>query len=270
MRAILGIDPAWTNHQPSGVALIQGEEERWSVVCVAPSYEAFIACSQGSSLDWGASKFTGSWPNVNRLIDAARKMISDDAELSVVAVDIPVATVRFESRRLADDAISRAFGGRGCSTHSPSSDRPGLLGRDLMDQLTANGFPLATKALPTDVTRCTLEVYPHPALLSLLHCDYRVSYKVSSSNRYWPNSPRAERIANLLQQFRRINQALGRVFSGAALSIPREEDVTTLSRLKRYEDALDALVCAWVGLRFANGAAVPYGDESASIWVPEA
>ena len=55
MQAILGIDAAWTEHEPSGVALIQGDRESWSVVCVAPSYDAFVASSQGVPVDWQAS-----------------------------------------------------------------------------------------------------------------------------------------------------------------------------------------------------------------------
>jgi predicted RNase H-like nuclease len=40
------------------------------------------------------------------------------------------------------------------------------------------------------------------------------------------------------------------------------------SGLKRYEDALDALVCAWVGAKYLLGEAVAYGDGTAAIWVP--
>jgi hypothetical protein len=38
--------------------------------------------------------------------------------------------------------------------------------------------------------------------------------------------------------------------------------------LKRYEDALDALISAWVGVEFINGRAIPYGDDAAAVWVP--
>ena len=49
--------------------------------------------------------------------------------------------------------------------------------------------------------------------------------------------------------------------------LPHFREIETLAALKRYEDTLDALVCAWVGMQFANGLAIPYGDESAAIWV---
>jgi len=52
MRAILGIDAAWTEGEPTGVALIQGEGSSWSTAAVAPSYEAFVALSQGVPVNW--------------------------------------------------------------------------------------------------------------------------------------------------------------------------------------------------------------------------
>ncbi len=266
MLTILGIDAAWTAREPSGVALIQVQPTGSSVVCVAPSYEAFVACSQGAPVDWQAPRYRGSWPDASALVRAARKMTS--AEQSVVAVDIPVANRPFESRRAADTAISKAFGGRGCSAHSPNAARPGTLGRSLMAQLEAQGFPLAT-AVPRDAnTRHTIEVYPHPALLTLLRREYRVPYKVARSKEYWPDASVSDRVSNLLVEFQQINLALIDVFGGAPLSLPHRQDVATLAGLKRYEDALDALVSAWVGLSVMRGAAVPYGDNSAAIWVP--
>ena len=38
--------------------------------------------------------------------------------------------------------------------------------------------------------------------------------------------------------------------------------------LKPIEDALDAIVCAWVGHRFKIGQAESLGDETAAIWTP--
>lgn len=40
------------------------------------------------------------------------------------------------------------------------------------------------------------------------------------------------------------------------------------ARLKRYEDAIDALVCGWVGIRYLAGDAVGHGDATAAIWCP--
>jgi hypothetical protein len=38
--------------------------------------------------------------------------------------------------------------------------------------------------------------------------------------------------------------------------------------MKGYEDAIDALICCWVGAEFLMGRAKPYGDTDAAIWIP--
>ena len=56
---VLGIDAAWTVHQPSGIALVQNTAKGWSCLAFAPSYEAFIAQASGQSWD-PKQKATGS------------------------------------------------------------------------------------------------------------------------------------------------------------------------------------------------------------------
>lgn len=266
MRTVLGIDAAWTENEPSGVALVQGEGDSWRLICAAPSYEAFLAARRGINVDWQTGRFAGGIPNIPELISAAECMAK--ARLCVVAIDMPLATVPITARRAADSEISRAFGSRGCSTHSPNAMRPGQLGVNLLAQLQKEGFPLATKESNCASSPCTIEVYPHPALLTLLSLDYRLPYKLSRSSKYWPDKSVSERIIRIVDGFEQINTALGKIMGGPPLSLPPAGEVPTLSALKRYEDALDAIVCAWVGLRFTQGSVAPYGDKSAVIWVP--
>lgn len=49
----------------------------------------------------------------------------------------------------------------------------------------------------------------------------------------------------------------------AHIRLPHPNDVKTLSALKPFEDALDALVCCWVGGAFLAGTAYSLGDETA-------
>jgi predicted RNase H-like nuclease len=130
------------------------------------------------------------------------------------------------------------------------------------------GFSLATKITQAGTRGQLLEVYPHPALLALLAADYRIPCKVSKSLKYWPGTDRQTRIANLLEQFSRIHEALARKIHDIPPIVPDASAVATLTSLKRFEDALDALVCAWVGMRYLGGKAVAYGNDTAAIWVP--
>ncbi|MFZ3083141.1 hypothetical protein [Rhodoferax ferrireducens] len=77
-----------------------------------------------------------------------------------------------------------------------------------------------------------------------------------------------ERIDALLLEFSAIHAALVKVFGSIGLPLPLAASVLTLSALKRYEDALDALVCAWVGVCYMQGTAIAHGDDTAAIWCP--
>jgi len=111
--------------------------------------------------------------------------------------------------------------------------------------------------------------YPHPALLSLLNESFRVRYKIERSRQYWPDASVSNRIASLLVQFKRIHAALSSKLGDPGFRSPASEAVHTLSGLKRYEDALDALVSAWVGVEYVNGQAIPYGNDTAAVWIPQ-
>jgi predicted RNase H-like nuclease len=264
--SVLGIDAAWTEKEPSGVALIEGSQGDWRCVAVTPSYGSFLALAEGTPVDWNA-KSRGALPDVGRLVAAAERLLGG-RQLTVVTVDMPLSTEPITGRRAADAAISRAYGGRGAAVHSPSSERPGAISDGLTKAFADAGFPLATGATPAGTPDRLVEVYPHPALMTLTGADYRLPYKVSRSRKYWPGSTPAERRANLIDQFRSILWALKDEISEIHLEMPDATSTMSTSGLKRYEDSLDALVCAWVGARYLEGVAVPYGDHTAAIWVP--
>jgi predicted RNase H-like nuclease len=266
MTTLVALDAAWTATEPSGVALVQGGPAGWRCVAVAPSYDDFLAQAKGEATDWFSRKFTGTQPDVPRLLDAARSLAGEPVDL--IPLDMPVATGPITSRRVADDMISAEFGSRWCSTHTPSATRPGPLGARLSSVIRASGYEIATTATPAGETKRLVEVYPHPALLSLLQRDRRVPYKVGKSRKYWPLLDVGDRIAALLEELNAIYLAIEQVFSPLGFDLPTPGDVPSLAHLKRYEDALDALVCAWVGVEYLQSRTVAMGDETAAIWCP--
>jgi len=268
MDVILGIDAAWTKKEPSAVAVVVRDSSDWRCVAVTPSYDSFLArANDNIPLDWNTPHFLGSTPDAKKLLDAAKTLA--DGHVTIVTIDMPVATIPIHGRRSADQAISKHFGGQGCSTHSPGDERPGQLGQSLSRKFEVEGYAIATTSDCSGTRSRLVEVYPHPALLKLLRCSYRVQYKVSKTNRYWPSTSKSERVENLLSKFVAIRDALEGVFGGIDLPLPKPGSVKSLSALKRYEDALDALVCAWVGTQYIDQKAVAFGDKSAAIWCPE-
>lgn len=270
MPAVLGIDAAWTAHHPSGVALIrQREDGAWERVAKAPSYDAFLRRGglQGDPqpVDWGENPI-GCRPEPERLLEAAANLLDREERVTVVAVDMPLSLDEpITGRRACDQAIARAFGRMGCSPHSPNAARPGEISYQLRAELHRLGYPLAVNNPGELIAPATIEVYPHPALLCLLDLNYRLPYKVGKSRRYWPRTTAEERVRNLLAHFRQIHAGLSGEIDGIPDFLP---EAGSLNSLKRYEDALDALVCAWVGARYLAGCATAYGDHTAAIWVP--
>lgn len=265
---VLGIDAAWTAHQPSGIALVKTTAIGWSCLAVAPSYKAFIALASGQAWD-PEQKAKGSRPDPAALLEASKQLAG--AEVSCVSVDMPLATTPITTRRAADTAISSRFGPKGCAVHSPSAERPGAIADQLRADFGALGYPLHTNG-NEQAAPALIECYPHVALLALLKRDYRVPYKVSRSGQYWKAEKltHSERIERLLKEFQNIKAGLEVHISGIQHFIPTPSEVTTLASLKPVEDMLDGLICAWIGSEHLEGRTVGLGDDSAAIWVPRA
>lgn len=264
-RTVLGIDAAWTDHQPSGVALVQQQGQSWRCLAVAPSYASFLALAEGFPVDWGA-RHRGSKPDVRELLNASARMAGRPVDL--IAIDMPLSTEPIGGRRSADQQVSSEYGSRGCSVHSPTTTRPGALADELRSDLEQLGHPLQTTTTQQSAAGGVLEVYPNVAVLALLGCDYRLEYKVSRSSRYWPGLPIQQRIENLLGNFRRIHGALERQIEAIDLPLPEPAAMATLSALKPLEDSLDALVCAWMAMQHLQSRTRALGDSSAAIWCP--
>lgn len=260
MPAILGIDAAWTEHGSSGVALIFGAVGRMTVISAA-SYGEFneIAAKQSRRfLNQTAKSF-----DARELLDSA--MLLCGGRIDVVAIDMPMSRTEFSSRRNADNYISKVYGRYKASTHSPNSERPGNFGASITREFATCGFPLITRK--TDVrSPALIEVYPHVALIELMKCNERRKYKVDKSLTYWKGKSATDRMSMLLAEWHEIAGALRKNLGEFELDFP--SGFSSLTSMKPFEDRLDAVISAWVGLRYFEGHAEPFGDDHAAIWVP--
>lgn len=262
MTVVLGIDAAWTAGRPSGVALVSETAGRWRLRALAPSYDHFFAIAQGQSL---ATRPTGSAPDVNALLAAAEQIAG--AAVRLVAIDMPVSHAPITRRRVSDNVIASAFGAWHCATHSPDATRPGPLSDQLRADFAAAGYPLQTQDARSGGL---IEVYPHPALVVLARETRRLPYKAGNSAKYWPGELIAVRRQRIDAQWRRIVALLATRFDDVADHLPRLDAPPGGAAAKAYEDMIDAIVCAWVGVTALTGAADPYGDAESAIWVPRA
>jgi predicted RNase H-like nuclease len=251
---VLGIDAAWTAAQPSGIALVARDGARWRCLALAPSYASFLA----RTVDWRA-KPAGGVADCGALIDACIAIAG--APPDVIAIDMPLSHEPITARRAADNLVSSAFGRYGLGVHTPSAERPGPIADAMHAGFAARGYRLATTKPVRG--RAMLEVFPHAAVIQLMGADYRVPYKLARASKYWPEKSADERRRAIVSAWRTIRRALARDIDGVELRVPARGP---MAQLKRYEDALDAVVCAWVGIQYAGGKARAYGDETSAVW----
>lgn len=263
MRAVLGIDAAWTATQPSGVAVAAESFEGWRLIGIATSYQRFHDLADGRLMN--AQRSLGSLPNAPDLIASACTLCGTAIDL--VAIDMPMAHSHIVGRRFCDNEVSRAYGARKCGTHSPSAIRPGHISDDLKIGFERAGYPLLTNALGS---RGIIEVYPHPALVELAIAPIRLPYKVSRVRSYWPLAKPVERRRRLYEIWSEIVSLLDAQIAGVAAVLPELPLDAGTVELKAYEDSLDAVVCAWVGICALEGKGRPFGDENSAIWIPNA
>ena len=134
-----------------------------------------------------------------------------------------------------------------------------------MAAFTRQGYELAVHG-DTAGDRQVIEVYPHIAVMRLLHESYRVPYKIGRAAQYWPESTPSQRRARIRGNLKLILAALRTHIADIPLELPSKN--AGPAELKRFEDALDGVVCAWIGAQFLENKCQSYGDTTAAIWAP--
>ena len=262
MRAVLGIDAAWTLTHPSGVALVVERMNGWHLIATAASYQRFHAL--GDSRQPPEKCPSGSAPDAPALLASASLLCGRSVDL--IAIDMPLAHMPIAGRRICDNAVSKAYGGRKCGTHTQSAVRPGPISDRLRESFEQSGYPLQT-----DRVACPglIEVYPHPALVELAGASKRLPYKASKVRDYWRSCTPPERRVRLHRQWSEIVAMLEQEIAGVADALQELRLDASAMELKAYEDSLDAVICAFVAICALQGRATPFGDRNSAIWIPE-
>lgn len=263
-KYVLGVDAAWTDKNPSGVALLKWvPNSKPELVRAGRSYDEFFNVGKP---DW-QNRVEGSKPNFSKIIECCPKMVD------LVALDMPLSPQGITGRREADNAISREYGNRKVSTHTPSRNRPGELAKIIFNQLTENSFSWACGHIKTPAF---IEVYPHVAIIELFGGDdecfnKRFQYKVQKIAKYWPCASKDERSRKIICNLNKLRNKIASVTTGIEQILPQLEPTSSYSIncLKGYEDLLDAVLSALVGCNFLEEKSEPFGDQIGVIWVPK-
>jgi len=165
---------------------------------------------------------------------------------ALVAVDAPLVVPNETGTRPCDLALSRAY--RKVEAGALPANRhrlgPQVRGEELVKALTGEGFVFSPMVRPRRPMRQVIEVYPHPAAVELFGLEKTLKYKARKGRS--PEGRRRElaRYRELLRTLEREEPTLSAGTLLDELPIPalRGRD------LKRTEDLLDALFCAYIAL----------------------
>lgn len=240
----LGVDLAWKDGNPSGVALLGGRRfplHLREAPATLPTHQAV--------LDW-----------IGRHVAHHR---------AAVGIDAPLLGLRAGRRRRCDDEISRAFGRFHASTHSPNHV-PALrrLARSLIGAYGLESF--GPRVRPRSRHPALREVYPNALQVGLFDLDAEPGLGILKYKRRRFASTREWASRGLSPFVRRCADAIaGRyVVTGdpawARLVADQPRPRLSGRELKAIEDRWDALLCALaVALEF-------FGPPGAMRYYPDA
>jgi histidinol-phosphate phosphatase family protein len=241
----VGIDLAWSPRNRSGGVVL--------------SQEGRIA------------RATGGLGDDDEVLDFAAKAIPAD-QPGLIAIDAPLAVPNESGGRPCDRQVASVFGQFEAAPY-PANRRNlarygGLRAEAIRQRLQQLGFrhdPLVARRIPT---RQVIEVFPHPATVSLFDLDGTLKYKARQGRGYplrW-------------RELRRLREHLHALADGdPPLRLPSDIVQMPIEGLrgkafKEAEDLLDAMVCAYSALyawhHGPRGYAI-YGPETADAYDDE-
>lgn len=185
-----------------------------------------------------------------RLLDVRADLGDDDAIIAwvrthlgdrgVIGIDMPTIVNNASGMRVAERALNAVFRSRHAGAHPANTARfpGGPRARTIIDALQPDGVVEALDVRPGDSRTVALEVFPHPAHVRLFELDRIFKYK--KKRQPW---------AVALAAWAEYRRQLGRLASAdppLVLDPAIVPHVVGSERYKRWDDALDAITCAYV------------------------
>jgi len=217
----IGIDLAWSPRNPSGGAVLS---------------------ASGRVLT-----HTAALGDDAEIVDFVSQALPGHAP-GIVAIDAPLAVPNEAGIRPCDRQVASRFG-RFHAAPYPANRKTlsrygGLRTEAIRQRLEALGFRHDPNVGRLDDDRRVMEVFPHPATVSLFHLERTLKYKARHSRPYELRWQELSRLRDHLASLRASTPPLHLSHDLGSLAIEGLRG----RQLKAVEDTLDALICAYTAL----------------------
>jgi histidinol-phosphate phosphatase family protein len=217
----IGIDLAWSPRNPSGYAALS---------------------TDGRILESGSS--LGGDDEVLALVER----LVPPGKPGIVAVDAPLAVPNQEGGRQADREVASVFGKFQAAPYPANRKNlaryGGLRAEAIRKRLQSAGYRHSPNIVRRADTRQTVEVFPHPATISLFGLNRTLKYKTRQNRSYEFRWQELARLRDHLASLRTADPPLQVPASLAQMPIEGKRG----KALKAVEDHLDAILCAYSAL----------------------
>ncbi|MGD9959938.1 DUF429 domain-containing protein [Nocardioides sp.] len=227
----VGVDLAWGQRKPTGLAVLD---------------------------DTGRLVHISSVSTDEEIREALAPYVEDDC---LVGIDAPLVVTNASGNRPAEAALNRDFRAFEAGAHPSNTAKPEF-------STTPRGARLAT-ALGLDMdpgstsARRAIEVYPHPATIALFRLGRTLKYKNKPGRSLGELKGELRHLMDLLSGLASAQPALHVAGHPPWRTLVADvETATRKSELRRVEDQVDAVVCAYVALYAVRRPAdiTVYGD----------
>jgi predicted RNase H-like nuclease len=220
LTSFIGIDLAWkTDGNHSGIAVLEGDIDQVALTALA-------------------NNITSMQSVVQFIADHSKR----DA---VIAVDAPLVVINQERQRPCERLIGKTFSTSNASCHSTNMNRRYWdTGSNLIAALAEHEFvhDFDIAAAKQREGRWLFEVYPHPAMIRLFGLKTIILYKNCTVVK------KREGLQTLCGHLKSLASGSIGLVTTPILDKLLTEDLQKLrgEALKRYEDTLDAVFCAYL------------------------
>ena len=213
----VGLDLAWGERKPTGVAVVD---------------------------DKGALVHVSAQTDDASILAAIRPFVADDC---VVGIDAPLIVTNPTGNRPCEAALNKDFRGFEAGAHPSNTGKPEF----------ANGTRGARLAAAMDLDldprsprpRRALEVYPHAAAVALFRLGKTLKYKDKKGRKFEKMQSELLRLMTLIEGLQDADVPLRVAQHDDWQRLRRSvETATRKSELRRAEDPVDSVLCAYVAL----------------------